>query len=327
MSMNSLLSEMVAPIDKEYKKFDKYFTDSMLTDVKLINSVVRYVAKRKGKRFRPRLCLLSAKLCGEINENTYRASALIEMIHVATLIHDDIVDEADMRRGWPSVGRVWKNKVAILVGDYLFSNALSKMCDIDDWDALRVLSKTAKRLSQGEIMQVESALSKDLDEPGYLKMIGDKTSSLISASTLIGAITATKDQERRDSLFRYGEKLGTMFQIKDDLLDITGLEREIGKPTMFDLKKNMLTLPLIYILSNQEKLDQKQFLSDLRYLSKKNKKREIKSMIIDMGGVEYAEKKIEELSDAAIDDLKLFDDSEAKNALISAIHFNMNRKM
>ena len=327
MSMNSLLSEMVAPIDKEYKKFDKYFTDSMLTDVKLINSVVRYVAKRKGKRFRPRLCLLSAKLCGEINENTYRASALIEMIHVATLIHDDIVDEADMRRGWPSVGRVWKNKVAILVGDYLFSNALSKMCDIDDWDALRVLSKTAKRLSQGEIMQVESALSKNLDESGYLKMIGDKTSSLISASTLIGAITATKEQVKRDSLFRYGEKLGTMFQIKDDLLDITGLEREIGKPTMFDLKKNMLTLPLIYILSNQEELNQKQFLSDLKYLSKKNKKREIKSMIIDMGGVEYAEKKIEELSDAAIDDLKLFDDSEAKNALISAVHFNMNRKM
>jgi len=327
MSMNSLLSEMVAPIDKEYKKFDKYFTDSMLTDVKLINSVVRYVAKRKGKRFRPRLCLLSAKLCGEINENTYRASALIEMIHVATLIHDDIVDEANMRRGWPSVGRVWKNKVAILVGDYLFSNALSKMCDIDDWDALRVLSKTAKRLSQGEIMQVESALSKDLDEPGYLKMIGDKTSSLISASTLIGAITATKDQERRDSLFRYGEKLGTMFQIKDDLLDITGLEREIGKPTMFDLKKNMLTLPLIYILSKQEKSSRKQFMSDLKYLSKKNKKKEIKSMIIDMGGVEYAEKKIEQLSEEAMDDLRQFDNSEAKNALVSAINFNMNRKM
>ena len=327
MSMNSLLSEMVAPIEKEYKKFDKYFTDSMLTDVKLINSVVRYVAKRKGKRFRPRLCLLSAKLCGEINENTYRASALIEMIHVATLIHDDIVDEADMRRGWPSVGRVWKNKVAILVGDYLFSNALSKMCDIDDWDALRVLSKTAKRLSQGEIMQVESALSKDLDEPGYLKMIGDKTSSLISASTLIGAITATKDQERRDSLFRYGEKLGTMFQIKDDLLDITGLEREIGKPTMFDLKKNMLTLPLIYILSKQEKSSRKQFMSDLKYLSKKNKKKEIKSMIFDMGGVEYAEKKIEQLSEEAMDDLRQFDNSEAKNALVSAINFNMNRKM
>ncbi len=327
MSMKSLLSEMVAPISQEYDKFDHYFTESMLTDVKLINSVVRYVAKRKGKRFRPRLCLLSAKLCGEINENTYRASALIEMIHVATLIHDDVVDEADIRRGWPSVGRVWKNKVAILVGDYLFSNALSKMCDIDDWDALSVLSKTAKRLSRGEIMQVESAISKDLDEKGYLKMVSDKTSSLISASTLIGAITATKDQSKRDSLFSYGEKLGTMFQIKDDLLDITGLEREIGKPTMFDLKKNMLTLPIIYILSTQEKTKRKQLISDLKYLSKKNKKRQIRSMIIDMGGVEYAEKKIQELSDSAIKDLDIFDNSESKLALISAINFNMNRKL
>ena len=207
---------------------------------------------------------------------TFKAAALIEMIHVATLIHDDVVDEADIRRGWPSVGRIWKNKVAILVGDYLFSNALSKICDIDDWDALRVLSKTAKRLSRGEIMQIESALSKDLDEDGYLKMVKDKTSSLISAATLIGAITATKNQEQRDALFNYGEKLGTMFQIKDDLLDITGLEREVGKPTMFDLKKNMLTLPIIHILSTQDKTKRKQLISDLKYLSKKNKKKKIK---------------------------------------------------
>ena len=176
-------------------------------------------------------------------------------------------------------------------------------------------------------MQVESAISKDLDEKGYLKMVSDKTSSLISASTLIGAITATKDQSKRDSLFSYGEKLGTMFQIKDDLLDITGLEREIGKPTMFDLKKNMLTLPIIYILSTQEKTKRKQLISDLKYLSKKNKKRQIRSMIIDMGGVEYAEKKIQELSDSAIKDLDIFDNSESKLALISAINFNMNRKL
>lgn len=327
MSMKKLLDEMVTPISDEYGKFDNYFTESMLTDVKLINSVVRYVAKRKGKRFRPRLCLLSAKLCGKINENTYKASALIEMIHVATLIHDDIIDEADLRRGWPSVGRIWKNKVSILVGDYLFSNALSNMCDIDDWDALRVLSKTAKRLSRGEIMQVESAISKDLDESGYLKMIGDKTSSLISASTLIGAITATKDDEKRQALFNYGEKIGTMFQIKDDLLDITGLEREIGKPTMFDLKKNMLTLPIIYILSTKDKSKRKELISHLKYLSKKKKKKEIKSMIIEMGGVEYAENKIKELSEQAIVDLNIFKDSEVKTALISAINFNMTRKL
>ena len=326
-SMKELLSEMTLPINEEYNKFDDYLTQSMLTDVKLINTVVQYIVKRKGKRFRPRLCLLSAKMCGDINENTFRASSLIEMIHVATLIHDDVVDEADKRRGWPSVGRVWKNKVAILVGDYLFSNALSKMCDIDNWDALRVLSMTAKRLSRGEIMQVESAISKDIDEENYYKMVKDKTSSLVSASTLIGAITVTENKEKRDALFNYGEKLGTMFQIKDDLLDITGLEREVGKPTMFDLKKNMLTLPIIHILSNKNKSERKRLILDLKYLRKKNKKKKIKSMIIDMGGVEYAQEKILELSDGAKKDLSIFDDSPYKNALYSAIDFNIKRTL
>jgi len=325
--MNSLLSSMTNSIESEYLEFEKYFSDSLLTDVTLINSVVKYLTKRKGKRFRPRLCLLSAKICGEINDNTYRASSLIEMIHVATLIHDDIVDGADIRRGWPSVNRIWKNKVAVLVGDYLFSNALSKMCDIDNWDALKVLSKTAKRLSRGEIMQVQSAMKKDLDEQRYYKMVSDKTSSLISASTLIGAITATDDVKKREALYNYGEKLGTMFQMKDDLLDITGLEREIGKPTMFDLKKNMFTLPIISILSSKSETDKKRILSTLKYLSKRNKKEQIKDMIIDMGGVEYTENKIKELADSATEDLSSFKDSDSRKALISAINFNIERKL
>ena len=326
-SMKNLLSTMNTSIEDEYANFEKHFSDSLLTDVKLINSVVRYITKRKGKRFRPRLCLLSAKLCGEINDNTYKASSLIEMIHVATLIHDDVVDDAEIRRGWPSVNRVWKNKIAILVGDYLFSNALSKMCDIDNWDALKILSKTAKRLSQGEIMQVQSAIKRDIDEEGYYKMVSDKTSSLISASTLIGAITATDDTEKREALYNYGEKLGTMFQMKDDLLDITGLEREIGKPTMFDLKKNMFTLPIIHIVSNQSKTDKKRILSTLKYLSKRNKKDKIRDMIIDMGGVDYTKNKINEFSESAIADLSCFKDSESKKALISAINFNIERKL
>ena len=326
-SMKNLLSSMNTSIQDEYANFEKHFSDSLLTDVKLINSVVRYITKRKGKRFRPRLCLLSAKLCGEINDNTYKASSLIEMIHVATLIHDDVVDDAEIRRGWPSVNRIWKNKIAILVGDYLFSNALSKMCDIDNWDALKILSKTAKRLSQGEIMQVQSAIKRDIDEEGYYKMVSDKTSSLISASTLIGAITATDDTEKREALYNYGEKLGTMFQMKDDLLDITGLEREIGKPTMFDLKKNMFTLPIIHIVSNQSKTDKKRILSTLKYLSKRNKKDKIRDMIIDMGGVDYTKNKINEFSESAIADLSCFKDSESKKALISAINFNIERKL
>ena len=174
-----LQMSLTAPIEEYLIRFKEVYRESLKSDIKLINTVIRYISRKKGKQLRPYLCLLSARLCGEPTENTFRAAALIEMIHVATLIHDDVVDEADIRRGWPSVGRIWKNKVAILVGDYLFSNALSKMCDIDDWDALSVLSKTAKRLSRGEIMQIESALSKDLDEDGYLKMVKDKTSSLL----------------------------------------------------------------------------------------------------------------------------------------------------
>ena len=176
-------------------------------------------------------------------------------------------------------------------------------------------------------MQVQSAMKKDLDEEGYYKMVSNKTSSLISASTLIGAITATDDVKKREALYNYGEKLGTMFQMKDDLLDITGLEREIGKPTMFDLKKNMFTLPIIYIVSSKSKTDKKRILSTLKYLSKRNKKEQIKDMIIDMGGVEYTENKIKELADSATEDLSSFKDSKSKEALISAINFNIERKL
>lgn len=316
---------LVKPINEEYSEFEKFYTDSLLSEVKLINSVVKYMSKRKGKRFRPRLCLISAKLCGEINENTYKVAALIEMIHVATLMHDDVVDDAEKRRGWPSINRVWKNKVSILVGDYLFSNALSCMCDVDNWDALKALSKTAKRLTSGEILQVQSSMSNEMDEETYFKMVSDKTSSLISASTYIGAVTATKDELKRKSLYKFGEKLGTMFQLKDDLLDITGLERDVGKPTMLDLQKNMITYPIISIITNQKSHDRKRILSTLRYMIKKNKKEQVKDMIIDLGGVEFTKNKIKQISDSAVRDLDCFQDSEVKQSLISAVNFNINR--
>ena len=175
-------------------------------------------------------------------------------------------------------------------------------------------------------MQVESAISKDIDEENYYKMVKDKTSSLISASTLIGAITVTENKEKRDALFNYGEKLGTMFQIKDDLLDITGLEREVGKPTMFDLKKNMLTLPYIYVINKVSVKEKNKITSNLKYHAKKNNFNEIKSLIIDNGGIEYANKKIEEYSSMAYDQINYFDDSKYKDLLINTIEFNSNRK-
>ena len=323
---DKLLNQMVEPVKTEVDRFQDYYVNSMLTNVKLINSVIRYLAKRKGKQFRSKLCILSAKMCGKVNENTYKVASLIEMIHVATLIHDDVVDDSSIRRGWPSVNRIWKNKISILVGDYLFSNALSKMYDVDNRDAMKVLSETAKRLSEGEIMQIEGAIRKNMTEERYFKMIQDKTSSLISASTLLGAISSTPDKIKQDALFQFGEKLGTMFQIKDDLIDITGLDREVGKPTMYDLKKNMLTLPIIHIISKQSESDKSGFVSKLKTLSNKNKKDDIRKLIIDSGGIEYAEFKIGEIADNAIKDLDCFPDNDIKKSLLSAIEFNRERK-
>ena len=240
MITNKLLLDLSQLISHEIQKFEEYFASNLSSNVEIINTVIKYICKRKGKRFRPILCLLSSKICGEINENSYRSAALVEMIHVATLIHDDVVDDADIRRGWPSVHRIWKNKISILVGDYMFSKALTNVINIKDRDALSVLSKTAERLSQGEISQLEKSYKKEMSEEEYMEMVSDKTSSLFSASCLLGAISATENIDKRNALKRYGELLGTMFQIQDDLLDILGKEDTVGKPTMYDIKRNMM---------------------------------------------------------------------------------------
>ena len=208
---------------------------------------------------RPRLCLLAAKICGNITPLTYKGASLIETIHVATLIHDDVVDESDLRRGWPSINRIWKNKIAILVGDFMFSKALSNMIKLKNFNALEILSKTAERLSQGEILQIEKALSKDINEELYYKMVSDKTASLFSAACEIGAITADADENEQKAMAKFGEKLGIAFQIRDDLFDIMGKIDDIGKPIGFDVKKNMLTLPLIHIFESVDKKEKNNF--------------------------------------------------------------------
>ena len=323
----NLLKKITDPIKEEFNNFEEYFIKSLKSEVNLIDKVVTYVSKRKGKRFRPRLCILSSKLCGEVNENTYMAASLIEMIHVATLIHDDIVDGADMRRGWPSVHKIWKNKISILIGDYMFSMALSNVINIDNKKALSVLSKTAERLSRGEIMQIDKSMSRKMTEDDYYKMVGDKTASLFSASCEMGAIVSTRDQGKINALKTYGECIGTMFQIKDDLLDILGKEKEIGKPSMFDLKRNMMTLPLIYILSNMSKDEGKMLRIKLRRLSKSQDKRKIRKLIVELGGVDYAHKMINKFSDKAMNSLSVFEDSDIKNVLMDAVDYNKDRTM
>ena len=325
--MKKILQKISEPIKLNLDEFDKYFDSSLESEVKTINTIVKYLVRKKGKRLRPRLSLLSAKICGDINVKTYKVASLLEILHVATLVHDDVVDESDLRRGWPSVGRIWKNKLSILVGDYLFSKALTNMAEIDSMDSVKILANLASRLSQGEILQIEKALSKNMTEDIYFKMISDKTASLFSASCKLGAITATDDLDKINALQNFGEYLGLGFQIKDDLFDLIGNISNTGKPSGYDLKRNLLTLPLIYILDNKSSISKRTFKLQLKLLLKKNKFNDIKELIISEGGIEYAENKLLEISKKARVELEIFEDSDVKSAMIEILEFNLVRNV
>ena len=324
--MNAELQNIVtSPIRENLIRFEAVYRESLHSDVKLINTIIRYISRKKGKQLRPRLCLLSAGLCGEPTENTYRAAALIEMIHVATLIHDDVVDDANLRRGWPSINRVWKNKLSILVGDFMFSKALTNMIHLKDFDALDILSSTAERLSQGEIQQIEKAIKKNMTEKIYYQMVSDKTASLFSAACKLGVMTVTEDNDKREALAKFGEKFGLVFQIKDDLLDITGNVEGLGKPAGFDLKKNILTLPLIYLFENLPASEVKIVKRELNNHVKKSEIREIRKLIEKHGGIQFAENQIDRLAKEAQDELNIFSDSVYKDSLLAALKFNSHR--
>lgn len=323
--MKEMLNKISKPIELNLEEFDVQFNKSLDSDVKTINTIVKYLVRKKGKRLRPRLALLCAKICGDVNLKTYKVASLLEILHVATLVHDDVVDDSELRRGWPSVGRLWKNKLSILVGDYLFSKALTNMADIDSMDSVKILANLASRLSQGEILQIEKALSKNIDEETYFRMISDKTASLFSASCKLGAITATNDPIKINALSRFGEYLGQAFQIKDDLFDIIGNIGNTGKPSGYDLKKNMLTLPLIYIFDKKNSLEKKVFKLKLKMMLRKNKFTDIKNLIIEEGGIDYAESKLLEVSMLSRAELEIFDESDLKEGLITALEFNLTR--
>ena len=325
--MKKILQKISEPIKSNLDEFDKHFDSSLESEVRTINTIVKYLVRKKGKRLRPRLSLLSAKICGEINLKTYKVASLLEILHVATLVHDDVVDESDLRRGWPSVGRIWKNKLSILVGDYLFSKALTNMAEIDSMESVKILANLASRLSQGEILQIEKALSKNMTEDIYFKMISDKTASLFSASCKLGAITATDDLDKINALQNFGEYLGLGFQIKDDLFDLIGNISNTGKPSGYDLKRNLLTLPLIYILDNKSSISKQTFKLQLKLLLKKNKFNKIKELIISEGGIDYAQEKLLEISKKARIELENFEDSDVKSAMIEILEFNLVRNV
>ena len=323
---NYSLNKIIIPIIDDLKTFEIEFERSIESDVRLINSITKYMMRNKGKNIRPSLTLLSAKLCGEPTINTYKAAAMMELLHIATLIHDDVVDDATLRRGFPSLNFIWKNKLAVLIGDFLLSKALINMIRLKDFDALEIISITAEKLSAGEILQIEKSMTRSMDETTYFNMIGQKTSSLIATSCELGAITTTKKEIDRKATYDFGNNLGTAFQIKDDLFDITGSEFQTGKNSNSDVKKNMITLPLIYAKSKMSRV-QKRRLGEL--LKKKNKNKKtllcIRELITEAGGIQYSKDKIEEYSNLALKAIEHYPNSPIKQSLEDLVAFNSVR--
>lgn len=325
LERNLRLRDIQAVVEHEMQRFEKAFALSMRSEVFLINKVAAYITRQRSKKIRPLLVLISSKLCGEPTENTYQAAVLMELMHTATLIHDDVVDDAEIRRGLASINAVWKNKIAVLMGDYLFSKTLVNMIKLRDFDALQLLSDTAERLSSGEILQIEKARSTGMNEEIYYQMIRDKTASLISAACELGGITVTDDAEQIQALSAYGENLGMAFQIKDDLFEFEGKKSIIGKPVGKDVKENMVTLPVLHTVKNLPEKESKKMLRTMRRGPKNKQVKEIIRQVSNNGGVTYAKEKLREYSGRAVDALTVFPDSEFKQALIDFTTFNMVR--
>ena len=321
--MKKIINHIASEISEDLVLYNEYLSDSLNSKVGLINKVLKYVIKFKGKQFRPMLCILCSKLNGNSNNMTFLSASTVEMLHVATLLHDDVVDESYLRRGWPTINKIWGNKLAILIGDYMFSKSLDNIASFNNFEHIKILSNTSKRLSEGEILQIENSKTKNMSEEIYFKMISDKTASLIGASCKLGYISVVND-EKKDNIEKFGEYLGIAYQLKDDLFDVLGKLKDTGKPAMLDLKRNMLTLPYIYVLNNMK--NKKIILSKIKYYTKRNDFKNLKNIIYDNGGVDYTNNMIEEYSKKAYNQLEYFDDSKYKKLLIDAIDFNRGRK-
>ena len=320
------LDKIIIPIAGDLLQYEREFKSALDSEVKLINSVSNYLIKNKGKSFRPILTLLCSRLCGQPTIHTYKAAAMMELLHVATLIHDDIVDDAKTRRGKPSIKQIWKNKISVLMGDYILSKALINMVSLKDFEALELISKTAEKLSAGEILQMEKSITRNMTKNIYYDMINQKTASLISSSCELGAITTSKSDIDRKATSEYGKNLGMAFQIKDDLFDFLGSEFQTGKESGGDVKKNMLTLPLIYSIESTSRKERNRLKVIIRKKKKSfETKMEIKEIIEKSGGFNYANKKLDEFSSNAIDSISSYNDGEIKNSLIELVHFNKER--
>ena len=322
------IQKIKQPILKEMELFEEKFKESMVSQAPLLNRITYYIVRRKGKQMRPMFVFLVAKMVsdGNFDERTYRGASIVELIHTATLVHDDVVDDSNSRRGFFSINALWKNKIAVLVGDYLLSKGLLLSIDNDDFDLLKLISIAVREMSEGELLQIEKARKLDITEEVYFEIIRKKTATLIAACCGIGSASVGSDEETIQKMRQFGEYIGIAFQIKDDLFDYT--DDKIGKPTGIDVKEKKMTLPLIYTLNHCSKKEKNWIINSVKKYNKDKKRvKEIIAFVKANGGIEYTQQKMHEYKNKAIEILNGFPDSEYKSSLLTMIDYVVERKI
>lgn len=322
-----IAAQIKEPINHEMELFEKKFHESMSSKVALFNRITYYIVNRKGKQMRPMFVFLTAKLLnnGEVNERTYRGASVIELIHTATLVHDDVVDESNKRRGFFSINALWKNKIAVLVGDYLFSKGVLLSIDHEDFDLLKIISVAVREMSEGELLQIEKARLLDITEEVYYNIIRQKTATLIASCCSMGACSVKPDSPDVETFRKFGELIGMAFQIKDDLFDYG--EEKIGKPTGIDIKEQKMTLPFIHVLNHSSKKEKSWLINSIKNHNK-NKKRvkEVIAFVKDKGGLAYAEEKMHGFKKEALVLLDSYPESIYKSSLELMVNYVVDRK-
>ncbi len=321
------LKEIISPIREDLDAFEREFKSLLKSDIFLIDKVVSYLVAHRGKRLRPIMVLLTSRLNGNPpDRKRLSAAAIMELLHTATLVHDDVVDDSYRRRGFPSINSIWKNKISVLIGDYLFSKALRSMLNMQDLLVFDIISRTAERMSQGELLQMERSKDFWMEEEVYFRLISDKTASLISASCQLGAVAAHASEEEIKLMGEFGEKVGTAFQIRDDLLDLLGVEKNTGKPIGNDIRENKITLPLLYALKQADKREARQIIRTIKRGANKKEIKHIVEFIQAHGGVAYATQQAEALTCEALGYLSRYSDSRYKQVLIDLVKFITTRE-
>ncbi len=320
------INEIAEPVKEYFERFDTAFEAKFHSQVPLVDKIVHYIAAKRGKMLRPLLVFLTAKLHGELVEKTMSAALVVELFHTATLVHDDVVDQSDLRRGSETVNNIWDNKISILIGDLLFSKTLSSIVDLQDTHAVAILSAAAERITEGELLQIAYTANSNVTEKEYFDLIGKKTAALFSASCQMGALSIRDDEKALERMFGFGENYGIAFQIMDDLLDYLGDQNKLGKPTGNDLREGKITLPLIFALNNAPEAARSEILRIIdRGIESDSELDFIVEFVQTHGGVDYAKNLVDSYTKQSLDSLSSYPDSAAKNSLIQLVTYSTNR--